>query len=641
MSYETDENTNVTYSFNKKTGVLTISGKGDMPADMKFRGDSKIKKVVVKKGVTSICDYAFLGCSNLKTVSLPDGLLSIGVKSFENTNIKKIAIPSSVRRIGQRALWGCKRLKWITMPGDFEFVYEEKEPDEWMFRIVSDHEIGGAAPKKITFTTPLKIENVSALSAKYLVVSKDDPLYSSIGGVIYSKDGKALVRIPSERTSFRVPDGVEKIYINAFHYSWYMSDDADHFCSRLKKLYLPKGKCRIIERMNDDEGLNIDEQVLQVIADGTELSGRDIELLARYGFNQYNEKYKNDPAGWFLTGFKGLVKLLDNGCLITNDGLVLRYFGSGGEVVLDSSVKGIGYYAFNYYGVPRQYDIERPGQITSINIPDSVSYIGEYAFYDQYSLERLTIPASVTEFGKYAVANSGIKKIVFEAGIEEIPYGICTDCRSLETVVLPESLKKIGVSAFSDCFSFDIDQYSGFETLPNLTEIGSGAFYNCKMKKFVIPERITKIGSGAFCLNGDYGRDPEEAEIIVMGDAGGYGDRFCLGKAIPVFMKGLDGIKLGITIRAYSTEPDKTGRMLIGGEWMNVGGIDGYEYEASVNEDFSGSAKKETKDSQASAYVNAGSAKVTKLYARVRAYKVDGDGQREYTEWSTVEMTLN
>ena len=40
-------------------------------------------------------------------------------------------------------------------------------------------------------------------------------------------------------------------------------------------------------------------------------------------------------------------------------------------------------------------------------------------------------------------------------------------------------------------------------------------------------------------------------------------------------------------------------------------------------------------------YINAGSAKVTKLYARVRAYKVDGDGQREYTEWSTAEIPLN
>ena len=180
----------------------------------------------------------FIGCKKIKTLILPDGLLSIGVKSFVNTNIKKLTIPSSVRTIGQCAFWGCKRLKWITMPGDFEFVYEENEPDEWEFRIVSASDFSGFAPKKITFTTPLNIENVSALSAKYLVVSEDDPLYSSINGVIFSKDGKELVRIPSERTTYRVPDGVEKIDINSFHYTWYLSDEGDQFCSRLKKLYL-------------------------------------------------------------------------------------------------------------------------------------------------------------------------------------------------------------------------------------------------------------------------------------------------------------------------------------------------------------------------------------------------------------------
>ena len=142
----------VTSSFNKKTGILTISGKGDMPADMQFGNNKKIKKVVIEEGVTSVCDYAFLGCTKLKAVTLPEGLLSIGVKSFENTNIKKITIPSSVRKIGQCAFWGCKKLKWITMPGDYEFEYEKNEPDEWMYRIVSER----YAPKKITFTKPTK-----------------------------------------------------------------------------------------------------------------------------------------------------------------------------------------------------------------------------------------------------------------------------------------------------------------------------------------------------------------------------------------------------------------------------------------------------------------------------------------------------
>ena len=640
--YEPASTSQVKYTFSEKTGVLTISGKGDMPADMQFQNNEKIKKVIVKKGITSICDYAFSGCTNLKKLSLPEGLLKIGVKSFANTNIKTLVIPSSVRTIGQCAFCGCKRLKWITMPGDFDFVYEENEPDEWEFRIVSDYSYSGFAPKKITFTTPLKIKNVSALSAKYLVVSKDDPLYSSINGVIYSKDGKALVRIPSERTSYRVPDGVEKIYVSSFHYSWYLSDEVDQFCVRLKKLYLPKGRCEIVERMSDDAGLVIDPQVLQVIADGTELRGRDIELLVKYCFNQYGPLYKDDPTSWFMTGFKEQVKLLDNGCMVSNDGLVLRYFGEGGDVKLDDSVTGIASHAFDYYGVPRKYNPDQPGQITSVNIPDSVTYIGEYAFYDQHELESLTIPASVSEFAGYAAAYSGIKKIVFEEGIEEIPKGICESCGSLETVVLPSSLRKIGANAFEYCFSFDIDEYSGFDTLPNLTEIGAAAFYNCKMKKFVIPEQITYIGSGAFTLNGDFGRTPEEAEIIVKGDASCYDTYFCRGKAIPYFEKGLSGARLGIQIYTYYNEPNKAGKMMIGSQWTNIGGIDGFEYEGSLNEDFSGAIRIETKETEGKVFVDAGAAKVATLYARVRAYRItDQKGTREYTEWSGISHKID
>ena len=46
-----------------KNGTMTISGKGKMPKSMKFRDSRKIKKVIIKKGVKSIC---FLWDSNKK-----------------------------------------------------------------------------------------------------------------------------------------------------------------------------------------------------------------------------------------------------------------------------------------------------------------------------------------------------------------------------------------------------------------------------------------------------------------------------------------------------------------------------------------------------------------------------------------------
>ena len=394
--------------------------------------------------------------------------------------------------------------------------------------------------------------------------------------------------------------------------------------------------------MDEEEELYPEERSIRIIADGTKLTGRDMELLTRYCYNTFSEDNREDPAGWFLNGFRDRVRLLDNGCIVTNDGLILRYLGDGGEVVLDDSITGIGRYAFDYYGKPRKYDLTRPGEITSINIPKSVKYIGEYAFQNQNSIESITVPASVKEFGNYAFAGMGIKKIIFEEGIRQIPVGICDECRLLETVVLPKSLEKIGKVAFRYCTSFDIDIYSGFEDLPNLTEIGGGAFYNCIMKDFVIPEQITKIGANAFYLNGDYGREPEEAKITVMGDAKGYETGFCNGLAIPVFTKGIAGVKLGLRIWTYNTEPDKDKKMLIGCKWLRIGDIDGYEYEASVNEDFSNSVRIETTEPQGKVYADAGKSEVTTLYARVRAFRtVDDKGTREYTEWSEIVWDID
>ena len=73
-----------------------------------------------------------------------------------------------------------------------------------------------------------------------------------------------------------------------------------------------------------------------------------------------------------------------------------------------------------------------------------------------------------------------------------------------------------------------------------------------------------------------------------------------------------------------------------------MGGIDGYEYEASANEDFSDSAKLDTKESDGKVKIDAGSDKVMTLYARVRAYKViDDKGTRKYTDWSCISVDID
>ena len=119
------------------THTLTISGTGEMsstylipmPGQDKYKTNmlyeacvwsnvrDEIEHVVIGDGVTSIGDFAFWNCRNLKTVLLPETLTSIGVRAFENCDMLEfVELPQSVTRIDNRAFQNCDRLSELVLP---------------------------------------------------------------------------------------------------------------------------------------------------------------------------------------------------------------------------------------------------------------------------------------------------------------------------------------------------------------------------------------------------------------------------------------------------------------------------------------------------------------------------------------------
>ena len=105
-------------------GTMTISGTGAMK-DYDYSANqspvycnSKVKKVVIEDGVTSIGDSAFESCNTLISITIPDGVTSIGEYAFCNcTSLTSITIPDGVTSIGESAFYGCNSLTSITIPG--------------------------------------------------------------------------------------------------------------------------------------------------------------------------------------------------------------------------------------------------------------------------------------------------------------------------------------------------------------------------------------------------------------------------------------------------------------------------------------------------------------------------------------------
>ena len=158
-----------------------------------------------------------------------------------------------------------------------------------------------------------------------------------------------------------------------------------------------------------------------------------------------------------------------------------------------------------------------------ICIPNTVTSIGSYAFYNTAISGYLAIPNSVTEIGEGAFENcmnlnsslflpSNLKRIeksTFHAcsfsGRLTIPNSVTEigdyafyECNSFnEDLILSENLKKIGSYAFAGCKMFS----KGNLTIPNsVTEIGDGAFSDCSSfrKELKLSENLTKIGNQAF-----------------------------------------------------------------------------------------------------------------------------------------------
>ena len=147
-----------------------------------FYGCSRLKSATIPDSVTSIGNSAFLGCSSLTNVTIPYSVTSIGNSAFSGcSSLTNVTIPDSVTSIGQSAFYNCSSLTNVTIPdivtsiGDYAFKYCSSLtsitiPDS-VTRIGRQSLYCGSSTKKATFifnsTTPPTIQSDS-FNASYI-----------------------------------------------------------------------------------------------------------------------------------------------------------------------------------------------------------------------------------------------------------------------------------------------------------------------------------------------------------------------------------------------------------------------------------------------------------------------------------------
>ncbi|MBQ7819584.1 MAG: leucine-rich repeat domain-containing protein, partial [Bacteroidales bacterium] len=423
---------------------ITIPSSVTEIGDNAFSGCSNLTSITIPNSVTTIGDNTFSGCSNLTSITIPNSVTNIEDEAFTDcSNLISITIPNSVKKIGSGAFYGCSNLKeFIIEDGDNSLLfgplyfidYEE------LYNCISCN--GGYYYEHIKSYGKDIFEN-TILENLYIGRNISTAENYDIGGYIYTNTpfyqittlssvtiGEKVTDIPDllfegcqNITSITIPENVK-----------YISPCAFYRCDNLINIEIEDSDETLIFKSDIFDGywaddwrkLNIQNLYL----------GRDLECLSYY--NSYSPFNDINTLNSVTIGNK--VKKISNS--------------------LFSGCKGL----------------------SSIIIPESVTFIGDSVFYNS-SLTSITIPKNVTSIGVKAFSDCPLEYI----NVDE--YN--TNYTSLNGVLYNKNKTKL---------IYCLQTIQGEYKIPSsVSIIEKYAFNNCStLSKITIPISVATIRDGAF-----------------------------------------------------------------------------------------------------------------------------------------------
>ena len=213
---------NVTYSLDTSTGVLTISGTGDMDDysfdnNSPFDRNSNIKSVIIENSVTSIGSYAFEDCTSLTNVTIGNSVTSIGKRAFLGcASLTSVTIGNSVTSIGNYAFSCCESLTSVTIPdsvtsiGHYAFAQCTS-----LTNITIPNSVTSIGEEAFGSCTSITIPN-SVTRIEYCTFGGCTSLTSVTIGNSVTSIGVVAFENCESLTSITIPNSVTSIDVSAF-----------------------------------------------------------------------------------------------------------------------------------------------------------------------------------------------------------------------------------------------------------------------------------------------------------------------------------------------------------------------------------------------------------------------------------------
>ena len=477
----------VSWSFDKTTGTLTVSGTGRMEHFNAYESPwesvlEQIRSVVLKNGLTSIGHNAFYGCNNLKEVT----------------------IPASVVYIGEYALatWG----------DQLTICYGSTE-QAWD-NIWYEYNGGYVESARVLFE---EYSGICGTNAVWTFEKETGTLTVSGSGRMrdYGWNDMPWVGLRDRIRAVVVHEGITSIGNNAFR-----------SCAGLETVSLPETLGKIggaaFLGCGALETVEIPAAVTSIGDSAFAYSGIHEILISAKVRSLGEETFACCPNLRAVTVEEGnAVCLSENGVLFDREKTRLIHYPAmkdSRDYTVPESVGRIENYAFYENGI-----------LEEVQLPDGLEFIGYAAFCGNTALKQIRIPDSVTviEYSAFDGCTS-LERAVVGRGIENLTLNVFSGCTSLTDVVLPDTLVNIWEFTFGSCTSLKRI------VLPsNMNFISDGAFDGCSALEEVVIGGVSEIWwsfSGCDRLE----------KIYFLGDAPEYVSDTFEDKTLKIYYPGLN-----------------------------------------------------------------------------------------------------
>ena len=425
---------------------------------------SSLKAISLPGDLKSVGESAFYGCSSLETLNLPSGITSIDKDAFFGcSSLEALNLPSGITSIGDYAFYGCSSLRSLPLPSG----------------LIS---IGDGAFRECYSLTSLEFPSS--------LTTLGDAVLGGCFGLTNLTLHSGLTEVKSNYLFYEMSNN------NLKEVRYIIDSDLETYLQSNHPIYY-QINCGIKYYLNDQEITTLEiPSGITSIGDGVFFNSNGLTNLtlssrvSSIGISAFSYCSNLKDVRYYI--YDDLATYIQKGHPAFYVGCGIKYYWNNQEIStleIPSSVTKIGDYAFH-----------RCSGLTTLNLPSNVTSIGYRAFSECSDLTSVDLPSSITNIGDYVFFYcENLSKVNLPSEITAISNGAFGGCSSLKNIELPAGITSIGNNAFTGCSNLqNINLPSG------ITTIGDYAFVGCSnLTNVILPSALTSIGNIAFanCSN--------------------------------------------------------------------------------------------------------------------------------------------